>query len=119
MPPIDQVSSIQELIFFIFFFIGLAIFKILTYLMPKTTKAVAFYYKTEINRETNEKLAETNLKLDELAKDLEVLTKIKEIQIYRNNKHTIEGELLVIKEAVKNDDQLLLAEIRKSILNEK
>lgn len=100
--PLDnQIFSLKEAIFWMFGVIGIGIYKILAWLMPKTAKIIMDHCRKEINKDLL-------VKIDELAK---------EVANYKQEKHMIQNDFRLCREAIISNDSKRL-EIVREILKE-
>lgn len=99
---ISDLNSFQAFIFWFFGAIGVAIYKFLSYIMPKTAAILKDYYINEFTKDIKNDLEELNKRLEN----------------YKTKKHSTEGELATIKRVILDNDEEMLKELRELIKNE-
>ena len=113
----SDIITLREFIFYFFGLLGLAIFKVLNWLMPKTAK---FIWKTIVQKmrdfqtENNKAIIEEQEKMIKSIDDLK-----KSVESCKNKKHKIEGELLEVSEAIINNDAEKLSILQNYYLEER
>lgn len=113
----SDIITLREYIFYFFGLIGIAIFKFLAWIMPKTSK---FIWESIINKmrafqaENNKQIIEEQKKMISAIDHLK-----KSVETYKNQKHKIEGELLEVTEAIINNDSEKLLILQNIYLERK
>ena len=102
-PPISDLNSFQAIIFWFFGVIGVSIYKVLAYIMPKTASILKEYYIKEFTKDIKNELEELNARLDN----------------YRNKKHKSEGELANLKQIIIDNDQEIIDSVRELLTQRK
>lgn len=100
----EQTISIKEALFWLMGLLAFLTFKFLSWVMPKTAEIFWEHLKKIITKETIEEIKELKNNIKNLSENLNA---------YRNIKHSLEGENLEFKDAIKNDDKEKLETLRK------
>ena len=100
----EQTISIKEALFWLMGLLAFLTFKFLSWVMPKTAEIFWEHLKKIITKETIEEIKELKNNIKNLSENLNT---------YSNIKHSLEGENLEIKDAIKNNDNEKLEILRK------
>ena len=100
----EQTISIKEALFWLMGLLAFLTFKFLSWVMPKTAEIFWEHLKKIITKETIEEIKELKNNIKNLSENLNT---------YRNIKHSLEGENLEFKDAIKNNDKEKLEILRK------
>lgn len=99
----NPVFTFKEAIFWLVGAAGLLIYRLLSWIMPKTYQVFSDHIRREMTRELSQQVLDLSKKVDEISKEL---------ISYKKKKHDQEGELLSCIEAIKNNDQEALETLR-------
>lgn len=120
----EDIINIREFLFYFFGLLGIAIFRLLGWLMPKTAKFVwealmmkLKAFQAENNKEIISKQEEIIAKQEQMTITIAKLNE--SVDKYKFEKHKIEGELSEAKDAILNDDKEKLAVLHDHYLEEK
>ena len=94
-PPINDLNSFQAIIFWFFGVIGVSIYKVLSYIMPKTASILKEYYIKEFTKDIKSELEELNDRLEN----------------YKSKKHETEGELANLRRIIIDNDSDMIKEL--------
>lgn len=96
-PSVNDLNSFQAFIFWFFGVVGVGIYKVLSYIMPKTSAILKAYWKNELTKELRSEISSLR----------------SELQTYRKKKHDSDNEHAILKGAVLYDDKEYLEEYKK------